>query len=238
MNLETAAGRLGPSRLRKFADLITAGAEPVVIVQSFPGFVDEAHVVIDAMLSLGSGETSAFLRGFAGGLDHPQLRVESVWSGPSVHGVPVRATAHVLTELIERADKELLLATYSAKPHAQLRDTLAQAIRRNVRTVIVVETLQGAAGAISGDEPALAFDGIGAELWHWPPGARDKGAKMHAKLAVADRRELFVTSANLTQSGVGQNMEAGLLIRGGSAPQRAAEHLTALKAAGVLKRLL
>ena len=37
---------------------------------------------------------------------------------------------------------------------------------------------------------------------------------MHAKLAVADRRVLGVTSANLTQSGVAKNIEAGLLIRG------------------------
>jgi phosphatidylserine/phosphatidylglycerophosphate/cardiolipin synthase-like enzyme len=43
------------------------------------------------------------------------------------------------------------------------------------------------------------------------------GAKMHAKLAVADRRVLLITSANLTRSGVTKNIEAGLLIRGGTA---------------------
>jgi hypothetical protein len=41
---------------------------------------------------------------------------------------------------------------------------------------------------------------------------------MHAKLAVADRRVLFDTSANHSQSGVGKNIEAGLLVRGDSAP--------------------
>ena len=40
---------------------------------------------------------------------------------------------------------------------------------------------------------------------------------MHAKLTVADRRVLLVTSADLTQSGVAKNIEAGLLIRGGTA---------------------
>ncbi|MCP9966609.1 phospholipase D-like domain-containing protein [Actinomadura madurae] len=60
---------------------------------------------------------------------------------------------------------------------------------------------------------------------------------MHAKIAVADRRELFVSSANLTQSGVNSNIEAGLLIRGGTAPERAAEHFDALRAAGILERL-
>jgi phosphatidylserine/phosphatidylglycerophosphate/cardiolipin synthase-like enzyme len=60
---------------------------------------------------------------------------------------------------------------------------------------------------------------------------------MHAKLAVADRRVLLVSSANLTQSGVGKNIEAGLLVRGGSAPLRAAEHIAELKISGVLERL-
>ncbi|OLT00089.1 hypothetical protein BJF90_07295 [Pseudonocardia sp. CNS-004] len=68
---------------------------------------------------------------------------------------------------------------------------------------------------------------------------RDRSpAKMHAKVAVADRRALLVSSANLTQSGVKTNMEAGVLIRGGTAPERAAEHVQQLIAAGVLVRLL
>lgn len=60
---------------------------------------------------------------------------------------------------------------------------------------------------------------------------------MHAKLVVADRRVLLVSSANLTQSGVDRNIEAGLLVRGGTAPQRAAEHIAELQARGVLARL-
>jgi phosphatidylserine/phosphatidylglycerophosphate/cardiolipin synthase-like enzyme len=55
---------------------------------------------------------------------------------------------------------------------------------------------------------------------------------MHAKLAVADRSILLVTSANLTQSSVANNIEVGLLIRGGTAPVRAAEHVDALRSSG------
>ncbi|HZB30227.1 MAG TPA: phospholipase D-like domain-containing protein [Streptosporangiaceae bacterium] len=61
---------------------------------------------------------------------------------------------------------------------------------------------------------------------------------MHAKVAIADRRVLLVTSANLTQSGVAKNIEAGLLIRGGTVPVRAAEHIAELQAAGTLVRLV
>jgi len=104
---------------------------------------------------------------------------------------------------------------------------------------VVVETLQGAGSALNGAEPYLAFTSVpGIELWHWPSSKRSEpGAKMHAKLAVADRRLLLVTSANLTQSGVTKNIEAGLLVRGGTAPVRAAEHVDALRASGELARL-
>ncbi|MGH3916784.1 MAG: phospholipase D-like domain-containing protein [Pseudonocardiaceae bacterium] len=60
---------------------------------------------------------------------------------------------------------------------------------------------------------------------------------MHAKLAVADRAVLFVSSANLTSAGVNTNLEAGLLVRGGTAPMRAAEHICQLQARGVSARL-
>ena len=60
---------------------------------------------------------------------------------------------------------------------------------------------------------------------------------MHAKLALADRRDLLVSSVNLTASGVEHSIEAGLLVTGGSAPQRAAEHIAELQAKGVLAPL-
>jgi phosphatidylserine/phosphatidylglycerophosphate/cardiolipin synthase-like enzyme len=153
--------------------------------------------------------------------------------------VPVRATEQVLLSLIASANRELLLMTYSAKPHPPILDALAEAAARAVATTVVVETLQGAGSALSGPEPAAAFAGIpGLELWHWPTSKRPApGAKQHAKLAVADARTLLVTSANLTASGISQNIEAGLLVRGGTAPQRAAEHLRSLQSAGVLTRL-
>jgi phosphatidylserine/phosphatidylglycerophosphate/cardiolipin synthase-like enzyme len=60
---------------------------------------------------------------------------------------------------------------------------------------------------------------------------------MHAKLVIADGHVLFVTSANLTQSGIGKNVEAGLLVRGGLAPIRAVEHVRQLQTTGALQRL-
>lgn len=60
---------------------------------------------------------------------------------------------------------------------------------------------------------------------------------MHAKLAIADETVLFVSSANLTQAGIGKNIEAGILVHGGPVPARAAEHIRQLQACGALERL-
>lgn len=108
-----------------------------------------------------------------------------------------------------------------------------------VRTDMVVETLTGARGLLVGREPAEAFASLpGLRLWHW---ARDPSvglaSRQHAKLAVADRRLLFLGSANLTQSAARRNIEAGVLVRGGDAPQRVAEHIVELQRRGVLQPL-
>lgn len=60
---------------------------------------------------------------------------------------------------------------------------------------------------------------------------------MHAKCAVADRRVAFVTSANLTGAAMTDNMELGLVVRGGDVPRRIANHFDALITSGTLRNL-
>ncbi len=238
-----AVDRLGPTRLRAIADGIQAGSSLTALcsADSMSGYTDTVRAIILAQDGLPDQVAAAYLRGAADGYERSEKaeRIEAVWSGPSSHSVPVRSTAQALVELVSEATGELLLMTYSAKPHPPVINALTAARARGVAVAVVVETLQGAGGAIAGTEPAAAFRHVpGIELWHWPPGARsESGAKMHAKIAVADRRALLVSSANLTHSGVDTNIEAGVLVRGGHAPRRAAEHVTHLIAAGVLARL-
>ncbi|MEV1142737.1 DISARM system phospholipase D-like protein DrmC [Micromonospora sp. NPDC049799] len=242
---EAAVHRLGPGHLRVLADRLGDGSPEQAVRHAVPvpGFAEAAGAVLAAQRASGlpDVEASAYLRGLAAG--HAQrsatVRIESVWSGPSTHPVPVRATAQVLVDLVAEAQTELLLMTYSAKSYPPLMAALAAAVARGVAVSVVVETLAGAGGALNGAEPAAAFAGVpGVRLWHWGIERRtEEHAKMHAKIAVADRRVLLVSSANLTQSGVSRNIEAGLLVRGGTAPQRAAEHIAELQSRGVLTRL-
>lgn len=241
---ELAAGH-GPGRLRSLADRIEQGWPPEALTAAVPvpGFSSAAAAVLAAQQRDGvpAAELAAYLRGVAAGYEQraATVQVETVWSGPSSHAVPVRATAQVLTDVVAGARAELVLMTYSARPYPPLIDALTAATGRGVQLSVVVETLQGAGSAMSGPEPSAAFQSVpGVQLWHWPVVRRDStSAKMHAKVAIADRSSLLVSSANLTQSGVSANLEAGLLLRGGTAPARVAEHIAELMANGTLARL-
>ncbi|MFJ2826406.1 DISARM system phospholipase D-like protein DrmC [Streptomyces sp. NPDC087263] len=209
---------------------------------ALPGFTEAARALLEAIGVDGAApsEAAAYLRGLAAGdaLRAKEQEISLVWSGPSTHRVPVRTTSRVLLQLVEAARHELLLMTYSATRYAPLTHALEAAAGRGVSIDVVVETLQGAGSALSGTEPASAFlDVPGLSVWHWPPNSRaEPGAKTHAKLALADRRTLFTTSANFTQSGVDRNIEAGVLITGGSVPARTSEHIQELQRMGVLQR--
>jgi hypothetical protein len=84
--------------------------------------------------------------------------------------------------------------------------------RRRVPYPATEHLWQGGAG-----DNGIGGGGVGERIDS--PG-REPGQGPRPALAVADRHVLFVTSANLTQSGVAKNIEAGLLVRGGTAPAR------------------
>lgn len=240
-----AAERLPAARLRTIAEQIADGWPDEAITWAAAG--DDTRVIA-AVLHARRAErvppavAAAYLRGAADGYaqGRDNQRVEVVFSGPTSAAVPVRATAAVLTDLIGEARRELVLVTYSARPYPPVIDALRAALLRGVTIDVVVETLAGAGTALAGAEPAAAFADLpGARLWHWPVERRpNPTAKLHAKLAIADRHTLLVSSVNLTQSGVEHSLEAGIIVRDGPAPGRAADHIRHLQAQSILQPLI
>ncbi len=239
---EAAARQLGPSRGKDLASELARGRSVEHALLALPnpqvaGAVRALYTEAEAA-AVPFTEAAAYLRGYVAGWSGEQRtsEVRTVWSGPATPGVPVRATAQVLVDLVAGSTRELLAMTYSARPYLPLTSALTAATARGVDVHVVVETREGAAGLLSGPEPAEAFAGVpGLRLWHWAPDAREgSGGRQHAKLAVADRSVLLVGSANLTASGVERNIEAGVLVTGGPAPGRAADHIRELQRRGVL----
>lgn len=187
------------------------------------------------------GEVAAMVLAAAAAWDlaERQGRVEVVITGPAKPDAPTRSTEAVVVDLVVASQRELLLVTYAAVPYQPLIAALASARDREVRIRVVVETVAGAKGLLH-TEPAAVFATVpGIELYHWPLDRRSGHlpARLHAKVAVADREMAFVTSANLTGSAIESNLECGLLIHGGSAPRRLAEHFAALMREGILQPL-
>jgi phosphatidylserine/phosphatidylglycerophosphate/cardiolipin synthase-like enzyme len=240
---EAAVTALGLSRSKDLAGLLAQARsrERILTELATPAVGVTVARLCDAMESesVPPAEAAAYLRGYVAARKQARdtIRVRTVWSGPSTPAVPVRATAQVLVEVIDAARDELLAMTYAARPYPALTRALTEAADRGVRTHVVVETLAGAGGLLSGKEPADAFAAVpGLTLWVWArDAARQAHSRQHAKLAVADRRTLFLGSANLTESAARRNIEAGVLVSGGDPPRRAAEHIVELQRLGVLR---
>ena len=167
---------------------------------------------------------------------------ELVWTGPTREHSALRRTDQALFELIHGAKDRLLLVAFAAYRVPALHAALVDAVARGVAVDFVLESPEESQGKVSSDPLRAVGDELlrHATLWTWPLEARERDARgrhgsLHAKCALADRRRLFVSSANLTADALALNMELGVIVEGGTLPGEVAEHFEALMKHGVLR---
>lgn len=146
--------------------------------------------------------------------------IDIVWTGPVIHEINFRKTESVLLELINSANHELQIVSFAVYRARSIIEALLQALERRVSISIFLETPQQGENKIAYDtKSALGSDLTKkAKIYGW---AREKrqlspdGAygSLHAKLAIADKKSLFVSSANLTDYAMSLNIELGVLIQ-------------------------
>ena len=135
------------------------------------------------------------------------------------------------------------LVSFAAYKVGVVLTELSAAADRGVVIRLILETGETEGGTLTFGA-AKAFDALGENVtfYVWPTEKRpvlEKGrAALHAKAAIADAHTAFVTSANLTGHGISENMELGLLVRGGLIPRRLSEHFRDLIADGTLVAIL
>lgn len=162
---------------------------------------------------------------------------ELVWTGPTTPIVSARRTEQALLQVINAAEHTLFMTSFVAYDVSTIVRALDAAADRGVAVSMLLELSQEHGGS-------LDFDVIGkmrtlvsrAQLYAW----RDKTAlfsegRVHAKVAVADGKMCFITSANLTGYAMDRNMEAGVLITGGHLPSLLDNHLRALAALNIIE---
>ena len=170
---------------------------------------------------------------YAHDLARTEHEIELVMSGPTSSHIHARRTDAVLLEVIVSAQKSLLLVTYSLYMYPELKAALKAAIARNVEIIVLAEDPKD--NAKFDQDPAYALAGLAVTRLRWPSDQRPAGwTSLHAKIAVADERTVFLTSANLSLKASGDNLEAGVLIHGGDWARRISDHFASLRLAKAL----
>jgi len=168
-------------------------------------------------------------------------KIDMVWTGPSTGLVPSRRTEQVLLEVISMAKRNLFLVSFIAYDIDDIMMALQDAIERNVRLHILLESSKEHGGKVDIDSiETFSAKVPAANIYVWHPeekGQNRWSGTVHAKCAVADGCLAFITSANLTGAAMERNMELGVLVRGGNLPDRLARHLEALIKTDIIKKV-
>lgn len=160
-----------------------------------------------------------------------------VWSGPDEGASAARDTAQVLTELVESAERSVLIAGYAFERRSGAMVALARVMaERSVHVALYLDpdqimrrkerlhdSLEAYVEAAIGRFVARNFE-KGAPLPEIYVDRRVLDAEsfgedgfprvsLHAKCVVVDDARALVTSANFTERGEKRNVEAGVLVR-------------------------
>jgi cardiolipin synthase len=168
-----------------------------------------------------------------------EQEIELVWTGPSSKLIATRKTEQALLQVIDAAETRLFITSFVAYDIASIMKALKRAIERGVQVSMLLEASELHGGGLSIDAIAKMKSALpAAKLFSWI----DKtdgfvGGKVHAKVAVADEKFCFISSANLTGHAMEKNMEAGVLIRGGAIPLSLHRHLEALETTHVIVKV-
>lgn len=129
---------------------------------------------------------------------------------PEAPGI-ARPTARVVSEMIERANTEIILLGYELTD-ASLVGHLARAALRGVAVIVICDRNRGVAKRLLDAWPTdKCYPRVFCDRQR-PEGT--PYASMHAKSLLADGNDLLVTSANFTFHGLHGNIEIGIRVCG------------------------
>jgi hypothetical protein len=158
----------------------------------------------------------------------PEDAIQLVTSGPELGGMAKRDTYVVVQDLFRRAEQSVLVSGYSIYDGRHLLQELADRMvakpEMQVRMFLNIERKRDDPRPVTAIVDEFARD-FGRR--HWPAECRlpevyydlrslgtdpHTVAVLHAKCVVIDRRELFISSAKLTEAAHNRNIEIGVLV--------------------------
>lgn len=172
--------------------------------------------------------------------------IDLLWTGPETTVIPVRRNDQALLDVIDAARQTLYLISFAIYNIEGIQVAVERALDRGVEVHVFMEFPQPDPETNQlGYNTVQAFGldlALRCYLYEWEVAKRPfrlvwdaqqqtqkkRYAALHAKLAVADDAQLFISSANLTEYAMLHNVEMGVFIKGGDEPGRVRQHLRAL----------
>ena len=168
-----------------------------------------------------------------------ELSLEFVWTGPIPEGSCSRRTDQALLEIIQGAQQTLTIVSFAVYKIPEILASLHQAIVRGVNLTLIFEMPEESDGKVAYNN-LFSIDSAllkRSKLLIWPKSKRPvnidgKMGSLHAKFAIADNREIFISSANLTSYAMTLNMEMGILIHSANFALEVSSHINGLISSG------
>lgn len=138
------------------------------------------------------------------------------------HEVGARTTLGVLTTLIAQAKHTIVLAAPFMQPREGLsKDPLASALASALKRGVIVDLASTRDSLDTLDRDKLRNIAKKYIRFFQPSANYQDATKLglHAKFCVVDAQYAYIGSANLTQPGLQQHFEMGVLVRGNIAAQ-------------------
>lgn len=222
-----------PSKAVACLSSVVGTSKAITIVEQLVTAWQNAELRSDELASMLLAASHVYAKAISG------QSIELVWTGPTTPFVSARRTEQALLQIINGAKQSLFITSFVAYDIPAIMKALNAASDRGVAISMLLELSKDHGGSVSFD----AFARIRAivptsNLYTWHQQSESFiGGCVHSKVAVADKRECFITSANLTGHAMEKNMETGVIIQGGDIPEKLHNHFHALIATRVLSEL-
>lgn len=136
-------------------------------------------------------------------------RVQTVWSGPGVAGLPGRDTEILLEELILEARYSILISIYSLSSHAStVLSLLKEKAQKGVFVEIYVNQYMEKKELLN----EMVTSSINRLSIYDYAGATNSKQALHAKVLTIDGEKSLITSSNLSYNGMEGNLELGVVV--------------------------
>lgn len=145
-----------------------------------------------------------FLEALSGGKEEQATLVATT---PPSFSIKAKSTMNTVRDLLEHADKSMLITGYSPEYFSDMIDCII----RKSRTGVFVKFFVNQIDSQSSFDKLCMYKGKFLKIYNFPP-SEDKMAALHAKVICVDQQKTLITSANLSYHGQEGNIELGTLI--------------------------